>query len=252
MRPASCPEWVLCDLGSGSGPPTSVARAELRPASSMRTRRLSPDEPPAAGDRDDVAVDLGDGVVDVVHVRLDDRRRAPPRPPGTGTARSRTSSTVPSMVTAKWSSGRLSEPSKWKTLPVAASSSCSMRAPRPVNSMLTSGCTWTRNASTPRGARAASSRSLRSSSIATVSSLRTTPSPSQVGQVREMISRTPSVTFWRVISTSPSFEISAVNVFVRSWSSAPRSTFMTASRLRALAMSMKSMTMMPPMSRRRS
>ena len=34
-----------------------------------------------------------------------------------------------------------------------------------------------------------------------------------------MISRTPSVTFWRVISTSPSFEISAVNVFVRSSSS---------------------------------
>ena len=67
-----------------------------------------------------------------------------------------------------------------------------------------------------------------------------------------MISRTPSVTFWRVISTSPSFEISAVKVFVRSWSSAPRSTFMTASRLRAFAMSMKSMTMIPPMSRSRS
>ncbi len=67
-----------------------------------------------------------------------------------------------------------------------------------------------------------------------------------------MISRTPSVTFWRVISTSPSLEISAVNVFVRSSSSVLRSTFMTASRLRARAMSMKSMTMMPPMSRSRS
>ena len=67
-----------------------------------------------------------------------------------------------------------------------------------------------------------------------------------------MISRTPSVTFWRVISTSPSFEISAVNVFVRSSSSDLRSVLSTASRLRARAMSMKSMTMIPPMSRSRS
>ena len=88
--------------------------------------------------------------------------------------------------------------------------------------------------------------------MAIVSSERMTPSPSQVGQGREMISRTPSVTFWRVISTRPSLEISAVNVFVRSSSREVRSTFMTASRLRARAMSMKSMTMMPPMSRSRS
>ena len=47
-----------------------------------------------------------------------------------------------------------------------------------------------------------------------------------------MISRTPSVTFWRVISTRPSLEISAVNVFVRSSSSALRSVLSTASRLR--------------------
>jgi hypothetical protein len=67
-----------------------------------------------------------------------------------------------------------------------------------------------------------------------------------------MISRTPSVTFWRVISTRPSFDISAVKVLVRSSSSVFRSVFMTASRLRARAMSMKSITMIPPMSRRRS
>jgi hypothetical protein len=67
-----------------------------------------------------------------------------------------------------------------------------------------------------------------------------------------MISRTPSVTFWRVISTSPSGEISTTNVFVRSSSSALRKVFNTASRLRVRAMSMKSMTMIPPMSRRRS
>ena len=67
-----------------------------------------------------------------------------------------------------------------------------------------------------------------------------------------MISRTPSVTFWRVISTRPSGEISTTNVFVRSSSSALRSVLSTASRLRARAMSMKSMTMMPPMSRSRS
>ena len=58
------------------------------------------------------------------------------------------------------------------------------------------------------GRSSARSRSLRSTSIATVSSESTTPSPSQVGQVLVRISRTPSVTFWRVISTSPSGEIS--------------------------------------------
>ena len=67
-----------------------------------------------------------------------------------------------------------------------------------------------------------------------------------------MISRTPSDTFWRVISTSPSGEISTTCVRVRSPSSALRSTSSTLSRLRVYAMSMKSMTMMPPMSRSRS
>ena len=93
---------------------------------------------------------------------------------------------------------------------------------------------------------------MRSTSIATVSSDFTTPSPSQCGQGLVMISRTPSVTFWRVISTRPSGEISTTKVFVRSSSSALRRTFSTASRLRARAMSMKSMTMIPPMSRSRS
>ena len=88
--------------------------------------------------------------------------------------------------------------------------------------------------------------------MAIVSSDFTTPSPPQVGQCLVMISRTPSVTFWRVISTSPSGEISTTKVFVRSSSSALRSVLSTASRLRARAMSMKSMTMIPPMSRSRS
>src|SRR5918995_236135 len=75
------------------------------------------------------------------------------------------------------------------------------------------------------------------------------PSPPHTGQVLVMISRTPSVTFWRVISTSPSGEISTTKVFVRSSSRDLRSVFRTVSRLRARAMSMKSMTMIPPMSR---
>ena len=95
-------------------------------------------------------------------------------------------------------------------------------------------------------------RRWRAVSIAIVSSERTTPSPLQIGHGLVMISRTPSVTFWRVISTRPSGEISTTNVLVRSSSSALRSTFSTASRLRERAMSMKSMTMMPPMSRSRS
>ena len=70
-----------------------------------------------------------------------------------------------------------------------------------------------------------------------------------MGQRFVRISRTPSVTFWRVISTRPSGEISITYVLVRSSSSILRSVLSTASRLRARAMSMKSMTMIPPMSR---
>ena len=44
---------------------------------------------------------------------------APPRPRGTGSARSSTSARPPSSSTAKWSIGSASEPSKWKRLPVS-------------------------------------------------------------------------------------------------------------------------------------
>ena len=66
------------------------------------------------------------------------------------------------------------------------------------------------------------------------------------------ISRGPSVTFWRVISTRPSGEISTTYVFVRSRSSSVRSASSTVARFFGFAMSMKSMTMIPPMSRSRS
>ena len=78
------------------------------------------------------------------------------------------------------------------------------------------------------------------------------PSPPHVGHLRVMISRGPSVTFWRVISTRPSGEISTTYVFVRSRSSSVRSASSTVARFFGLAMSMKSMTMIPPMSRSRS
>jgi len=66
------------------------------------------------------------------------------------------------------------------------------------------------------------------------------------------ISRGPSVTFCRVISTRPSGEISTTYVFVRSRSSSDRSASSTVCRFFGFDMSMKSMTMMPPMSRSRS
>ena len=50
----------------------STATASVRPTSSMRTRRFWPTEPSPPLTRDDVAVDLGDGVAGAVHVRLDD------------------------------------------------------------------------------------------------------------------------------------------------------------------------------------
>ena len=78
------------------------------------------------------------------------------------------------------------------------------------------------------------------------------PSPPHVGHLRVRISRGPSVTFCRVISTSPSGEISTTYVFVRSRSSSVRSASSTDARFFGFAMSMKSITMMPPMSRSRS
>ena len=56
----------------------------------------------------------------------------------------------------------------------------------------------------------------------------------------------------RVISTRPSSEMSKTCVRVLSRASASRSTRPTSSRFFFTSMSMKSMTMIPPMSRRRS
>ena len=64
-----------------------------------------------------------------------------------------------------------------------------------------------------------SARSRRSMSTAAVCSETTMPSPPQVGHFLVITSRGPSVTFWRVISTRPSGEISTTYVFVRSRSS---------------------------------
>ena len=49
-----------------------MARAIVRPASSIRTSFFSPTNSDAVDDVDQVAVDLGDRVVVVVHVRLDE------------------------------------------------------------------------------------------------------------------------------------------------------------------------------------
>ena len=129
-------------------------------------------------------------------------------PSRNGSARSSTSSRLPSSTTSKWSIGSASVPSKWKWRPVSCSSSTigpgTPWPPTRIDDTL--GCTRIRKAGAGRSA--VSSRSQRSTSIDTVSSDSTTPSPSQVGHGLVMISRTPSVTFWRVISTSPSGEIS--------------------------------------------
>ena len=112
-------------------------------------------------------------------------------------------------TTSKASIGSASVPSKWKWRPVSASiSTIGPGTPWPPTRIVaTFGCTRIRNEG-ESGRSATRSRSQRSTSIATVSSESTTPSPSQVGQGLVRISRTPSVTFWRVISTSPSGEIS--------------------------------------------
>ena len=80
----------------------------------------------------------------------------------------------------------------------------------------------------------------------------TIPRPLQVGQVLEKDSTRPSEMRLRVISTRPSSEMSKTWVLVLSRASAARKARITSSRFCLSSMSMKSMTMIPPMSRRRS
>src|SRR5215213_8494997 len=78
------------------------------------------------------------------------------------------------------------------------------------------------------------------------------PRPSHVGHGEDSDSTRPSPMRLRVISTSPSSEMSNTWVRVLSRASASRNTRTTSSRFLRISMSMKSMTMMPPMSRSRS
>ena len=179
------------------------------------------DERAAAGDRDHVAVDLRDRVVDVVHVRLLDldqdllalleRQRAllDLLARALGGDLERVERDALGALEVEVLAGLLLE--LLQRLAAAADQDRRHARVHLHQERL-------------RARLLASLRSRRSTSIAIVSSERTTPSPSQVGQVLFMISRTPSVTFWRVISTSPSGEISTTWVRVRSSSSALRST----------------------------
>src|SRR4029453_5491873 len=79
-----------------------------------------------------------------------------------------------------------------------------------------------------------------------------TPRPSHSGQRSANDSSSPSPMRLRVISHSPRSDISNTWVRVLSRDRASRKTRATSSRLSRRSMSMKSTTMMPPMSRRRS
>ena len=81
---------------------------------------------------------------------------------------------------------------------------------------------------------------------------RARPRPPQVGHGSENASSSPCPTRLRVICTSPSEVTSATWCLVRSRPRHSVSRRSTRSRLDSSTMSMKSMTMMPPMSRSRS
>ena len=78
------------------------------------------------------------------------------------------------------------------------------------------------------------------------------PRPEQCSQVSEKTSMRPAPTRLRVICTRPSEVTSATWCFVRSRPRHSRRRRTTRSRLVSRTMSMKSTTMIPPMSRRRS
>src|SRR6266852_2571026 len=83
-------------------------------------------------------------------------------------------------------------------------------------------------------------------------SRRMMPRPSQRSHTSEKASSSPSDTFLRVICTRPSSETAYTWVRVLSRARAARNSRTSSSRLRSSSMSMKSMTMIPPMSRSRS
>ena len=78
------------------------------------------------------------------------------------------------------------------------------------------------------------------------------PRPSQVGHVSEKDSSSPADTRLRVTSSSPSGPMSNTCDRVLSWAIAFFIVSMTLSLFFSRSMSMKSMMMMPPMSRSRS
>ncbi len=92
----------------------------------------------------------------------------------------------------------------------------------------------------------------RSSRRTTVSGWNTRPVPVQVGQLIVWLWNSDGRTRCRVISTSPRSETANARVRARSRARCVRSSWSTLSRLDRVSMSMKSTTMMPPMSRSRS
>ena len=124
----------------------------------------------------------------------------------TGMSAPSTSRRVPSSTTSTSSSGIRISPSSVKKRPVSRSSSSSLTPPGPASLAATFAFRRIRNASDEEAW--TSFRSLRSASTAIVSCDSTRPSPPHVGQIDVSVSRTPSVVFWRVISTRPSGEMS--------------------------------------------
>ena len=116
------------------------------------------------------------------------------------------STSLPSASTAAWSACTPSFGARKKRFFDASSISARREPPLPSRSDIVFGLTSTWNAWAREPA--ASVRRRRSTSSAADASETTMPSPAQVGHFLVRISRGPSVTFWRVISTRPSGEIS--------------------------------------------
>ena len=195
-------------IGEGSAA-LSATTAKATPVEDAADRRLDllADELGRAGDDDVEAVELGDAGGRVVEADLDelDLERRALRDRGRGVS----VSSLPCPSTSKWSRWTwpfASAGTRKNLRRAAASTSASRLRPGPASSARTRGWTATRNAWTREPL--ASPRSLRSISSAWVASDTTKPSPPHTAHFVVRISRGPSVTFWRVISTSPSGEIS--------------------------------------------
>ncbi len=206
--PDSRPSAASPSAASASGTPsTSVATARGALDALDPDQLALADQRRRAGDRDHERVDPGDRVAGVVHVRLLDRDQHLVAEPRTAARAARSPRESPDSATSKVVDRQRVAALEEEVLPVSSSSSSSPLSWR-ISSRATFGLTRIRCASASGLAVDDVAQLAQHLDRDRLGRARRRPRRRRSGSASVRISRTPSVTFWRVISTSPSGETS--------------------------------------------